>query len=154
MDARYANVHFLGHRPIERLGAYLRQADLFMIPYCTDDAWTYVFPAKIYEYFAFGREVLGTFPIPDLPALLRSALHVTPTAESFMAALEAGLRSPGPREELAARAREETWGARAEVLLELLGLPRRDGARRDSGRGTPWPRERPSVSVGEDLVQP
>jgi glycosyltransferase involved in cell wall biosynthesis len=119
---RHPNVHFLGHRPVEELFAYLQQADLFMIPSCQDEAWTRAFPANVFEYFMFGKQSVSTFPLEDIPEQYRFAIRVAQDAESFVHQVTEGLQRDSRGEEIAAYGRRQTWTSRAEQVARALGL--------------------------------
>lgn len=118
----YPNVHFLGHRPVEELFAYLQQADLFMIPSCQDEAWTRAFPAKVFEYFMFGKQSVSTFPLEDIPEQYRFAIRVAQDAESFVRQVQEGLTGESRGQEITAYGRRQTWSSRAEQVARALGL--------------------------------
>ncbi len=59
MDAR-PNVHFLGGKPSEVLGAYPQHFDVCLMPYRLDDYTKYVYPLKMHEYLASGRPVVSS----------------------------------------------------------------------------------------------
>ncbi|MCB2190403.1 MAG: glycosyltransferase [Deltaproteobacteria bacterium] len=122
LHALYPNVHFLGHREVEELSAYLQQADLFMIPSCLDEAWTRAFPAKLFEYFIFGKETISTFAIKDIPPEYQFAIRVAPDSESFIRHLREGLKGCPRGDQIAAYGRQQDWHARAAQVTKSLGL--------------------------------
>lgn len=122
LHSLYPNVHFLGHRRVEELSAYLQQADLFMIPSCQDEAWTRAFPAKLFEYFIFGKQTISTFDIKDIPPEHQFALRVAPDSESFIRHLGEGLKGCPRGEDIAAYGRQQDWRARAAQVAKSMGL--------------------------------
>jgi glycosyltransferase involved in cell wall biosynthesis len=59
MDER-PNVHFLGGKPTEMLGAYPQPFDVCLMPYRLDDYTKYVYPLKMHEYLASGTPVVSS----------------------------------------------------------------------------------------------
>jgi glycosyltransferase involved in cell wall biosynthesis len=74
------NVHFLGPRPLSRLGGYLQQADILVSPRMTGQNT----PMKIYSYLDSGRPVLAT-RLPTHTQVLDDeiALLADPEPEAF-----------------------------------------------------------------------
>jgi glycosyltransferase involved in cell wall biosynthesis len=54
------NVHFLGGKPTECLGAYPQHFDVSIMPYHLDDYTKYVYPLKMHEYLASGKPVVSS----------------------------------------------------------------------------------------------
>ncbi len=125
LHSLYPNVHFLGHHRVEELSAYLQQADLFMIPSRLDEAWTRAFPAKLFEYFMFGKETISSFAIDDIPPKYQFAIRVAPNSESFIRHLREGLKGCMRGDQIAAYAREQDWQARAAQVAWSLSPTRR-----------------------------
>ncbi|MCC5958853.1 MAG: glycosyltransferase family 4 protein [Rhodobacteraceae bacterium] len=95
--------HFLGKRPVEQMGAYLKQADVLVSPR-TEGVNT---PMKVYSYLHSGIPVLAT----DLPTHTqvmtpRIARLAPPSAEEFSAAWQELLGDPEARTLLGQEARE------------------------------------------------
>ena len=116
----HSNAYFLGHKEIDMLPAYLQQADMFMIPYVMDATWTRVFPAKLFEYFIFGKQTISSFPILDIDPEYRFALLVAPDSNSFISHLREGLSGCPRSEEIAAYGGQQGWSRRAALLCEHL----------------------------------
>jgi glycosyltransferase involved in cell wall biosynthesis len=78
-------IHFLGPRPVERLGAYLSQADILVSPRITGKNT----PMKIYSYLDSGKALLAT-DIPSHTQVLTEnvAMLAEPTPEAFTEGLE------------------------------------------------------------------
>jgi glycosyltransferase involved in cell wall biosynthesis len=126
-------VHFLGPKPVDTLGAYLRRADILVSPRLSGENT----PMKIYSYLDSGKAVLAT----DLPTHRQvmsedHALLVAPEAAAFARGMvllfqDAALRS---RLALSAKnliARRHSHQAYDQSLTELyaplldLARPRR-----------------------------
>ncbi len=95
-------VHFLGTRPVSRIGAYLRQADILVSPR-TQGTNT---PMKIYSYLHSGVPVVAT-RLPTHTQVLDPAIAALaePEPEAFGAAIEALAADPEQRRQLGERAR-------------------------------------------------
>ncbi|MCF8043015.1 MAG: glycosyltransferase [Desulfarculaceae bacterium] len=122
LASRHPNVVFLGHREVGELPAYLQQADMFMMPSCLDEAWTRAFPAKLFEYFIFGKETISTFAIKDIPEEYQFAIRVAPDADSFISHLKEGLEGCPRGAQIAAYGRQQDWRLRAAQVARSLGL--------------------------------
>ncbi|MFB6231274.1 MAG: glycosyltransferase family 4 protein [Salinibacter sp.] len=96
-------VHFLGPRPLEHLGAYLRQADILVSPR-TQGTNT---PMKIYSYLDSGRPVVATRKRTHTQVLDDEiAMLAEPTPNAMAEALRRLLRDENLRERLAVNAQE------------------------------------------------
>jgi glycosyltransferase involved in cell wall biosynthesis len=97
-----ATTHFIGPRPIEKLGWYLHQADILVSPRTQGNNT----PMKIYSYLDSGRPVIATRLPTHTQALGDDiALMVEPTAEAMAAGILHLLRHPEAGLEMAGRAR-------------------------------------------------
>jgi glycosyltransferase involved in cell wall biosynthesis len=98
-----ASVHFAGPRPVERLGAYLRQATVLVSPRIQGTNT----PMKVYSYLDSGRPLLAT-RLPTHTQVLTDevALLVEPEPEAMGLGLAALLEDEVLRERLADNARE------------------------------------------------
>lgn len=59
------NLHFLGLKKQNELPAYLKEADIAILPFKNCEIGKYVSPLKIFEYIAMGKYVLSE-PLPDV----------------------------------------------------------------------------------------
>lgn len=98
-----ARVHLLGPRPVERLGHYLRQADILVSPRIQGNNT----PMKIYSYLDSGRPVLAT-RLPTHTQVLDDGISMLaePTAPAFLEAMLALQQDPELRQRLARAAGE------------------------------------------------
>lgn len=112
------NVHFLGRQPYERLPALLKGMDVALIPFLDNPLTRDVNPLKMREYLAAGLPVVAT----DLPAMQGYKDHVDCTRglAGFLAAIEKRLSNPGSPQARHDAVKSESWGARAETVLEKL----------------------------------
>lgn len=96
-------VHFVGPRPIDRLAAYLRQADILLSPR-TQGGNT---PMKVYSYLDSGVAVLATDLSTHTQAMDRAiSVLADPEAEPFAEALIALCADPDRRKRLSEAARQ------------------------------------------------
>lgn len=97
------DVHFLGPRPVDALGAYMAQADLLLSPR-TEGVNT---PMKIYSYLDSGVPVVAT-DLPTHTQVMNSdvALLASPEKEAFAAAMIRLIDDPAQGRRLAAAARD------------------------------------------------
>jgi glycosyltransferase involved in cell wall biosynthesis len=115
------NVHALGFRPYDELPAYVGGFSVGLIPYRSTAYTRNCSPLKVYEYLAAGKPVVAS-GVPEL-AGMDPDVALAEGAEEFVAAIEAALAAESP-EAVARRrglAEENTWEARTERLLDLVG---------------------------------
>jgi glycosyltransferase involved in cell wall biosynthesis len=119
-----SNVHAFGPRPQAELPAWLRHADVALIPFLDNAHTRGSLPLKLWEYLAAGLPVVAT-PLPNLAPLADDgSLCLAGGVDAFVAALEAALGEPeAQRAERAARARDHDWEPRMDELLQLVGDP-------------------------------
>jgi glycosyltransferase involved in cell wall biosynthesis len=111
------NVHFLGARSRESLPAYLSGLDVCTIPYICNKMSESIFPLKLFEYLAAGRQVVST-ALPEL-AIFTEHLRIARTPEEFAMSIEMSLSAPLPRvsdEFLAAN----SWDSKAAFLSQWV----------------------------------
>jgi glycosyltransferase involved in cell wall biosynthesis len=122
-------VRALGPRPPQSLPAYLRHADVGLIPFLDNDHTRGSSPLKLWEYLAAGLPVVAT-PLPSLAEVAEPGLVLARGPGAFAAAVRAAAAS-APEERLArlSRARTHDWPARIEELCDalaaVLASPRR-----------------------------
>lgn len=127
--AQRPNVHFLGGKPTERLGAYPQNFDVCIMPYHLDDYTKYIYPLKLHEYLAGGRPVVST-PISSVMGF-SDVLATASSVEDWSKAIENALSSvENTPEKVAQRqkvAQQYDWDVlakrAAQVILARLGLP-------------------------------
>lgn len=115
------NVHAFGARPQEELPAWLRHADVALIPFLDNEHTRGSLPLKLWEYLAAGLPVVAS-DLPNLAELARAGLLRTARgAPAFAEAVRAALVEPAARRaERHERARAHDWPARIDELERLL----------------------------------
>jgi glycosyltransferase involved in cell wall biosynthesis len=142
MDA-LPNVHFLGGKPTEILGAYPQHFDVCLMPYRLDDYTKYVYPLKMHEYLASGRPVVssGIRSVEDFRHVVSIAASREEWSRAIEQALSAEQNTPDLRAERQSVAHQFDWeplahkvaGAIARgVHMELPDLPTSAGRERDA----------------------
>jgi glycosyltransferase involved in cell wall biosynthesis len=115
------NVHLLGFRPYDELPAYVSGFSVGVIPYRATAYTRNCWPLKVYEYLAAGKAVVAS-GVPELGGM-EPDVELVDGAEEFVAAIETALGAESP--EAVARRRDlaekNTWEARTERLLDLVG---------------------------------
>jgi glycosyltransferase involved in cell wall biosynthesis len=119
--SRIPNVHALGFRAYAELPAYVSAFSVGLIPYRANDYTRNCSPLKVFEYLAAGKAVVAS-GVPELGGM-EPEVTLTSGPEEFVAAVEAAVADESPaaidrRRELA---RLNTWEARTERLLDLIG---------------------------------
>ncbi len=118
------NVHAFGPRPQDELPAWLRHADVALIPFLDNAHTRGSLPLKLWEYLAAGLPVVAT-PLPNLAPLAEDGtLRVAGDVDAFIAALEAALGEPEQRRaERLSRAQAHDWEPRVDELLRRVADP-------------------------------
>ena len=119
LAGRRGNVHHLGSKPYERLGAYIAAMDVCIIPLAMNELMRSADPNKIYEYAACGRPIVTMRHSDDLAAL-SGLLYVAGTREEFVESVRLALASGANQEKLREFARERSWQARADRIASLI----------------------------------
>ena len=109
--SHYPNVHFLGFKTPQQLGAYPRHFDVCVMPYRVDGYTKYIYPLKMHDYLASGQ--------PVVTAHLRSVeefgnvLTLVSQADGWPAAISVALapaaNTPARRRARQAVARQYDW---------------------------------------------
>ncbi len=121
---RRPNVHVLGPRPYGEIPAYLRHADVGLIPFDVRGhpaLVNSVHPLKLYEYLASGLPVVATHW--EEIAALGSPAILAKTTVDLIAGVRTALQSPVDPVEAFTFAAEADWRNRAKALLVALDLP-------------------------------
>ena len=118
----------VGQVPPARVPAYLRSADILLLPNtrASEESERFTSPIKLFEYFAAGKAIIAS----DLPSIREilgpdDAVFVPAgDAPALAVAIEKLATDTPLRERLALRSRTRaslyTWGARARRILEAL----------------------------------
>lgn len=116
------NVHWLGVKTYEELPNYLRYIDVGVIPFRLNEISHAASPIKLFEYMAAGKPVIVTPMAESLR--YREHVLVASTPSQFSRQLDRALdlsRDPNFQEVLLRVASENTWEARADLILLNLG---------------------------------
>lgn len=115
----YPNVHFLGVKEYSQLGAYVSKFDVCIIPYAPIPS-TYIFPTKIFDYFAAGKPVVTT-PLFDMQKF-SDAVYIADTAQGFVEAVAAALQETDSlrRQKRLHMASTNSWSARAQDIMDAI----------------------------------
>ena len=110
-----SRIHFVGPRPSDQLGHYLRQADILVSPRTKGNNT----PMKIYSYLDSGKPVLAT-RLPTHTQVLDEdiSLLVDPDPLSMAAGLQSLLESPELQQQLAQRAQRRIQEAYTQEIMQ------------------------------------
>lgn len=117
-----ANVELLGAVPYDQLPSLLHGARVGLLPLSEDPLNAGRSPMKRYEYLAAGLAVVSR-ETPELRPDPAAGLFTYRGDTDGETALRAALAHPSPNAAGSARARTESWDAKAEELLAFLDLP-------------------------------
>jgi len=117
---RLANVHLLGPKPTEALGAYISALDVALVPYDVRQSNVQFDYHKTLQILALGKPMVTTCPVPAAEAVPN--VYSAETAEAFVAAVDRALVEQDDARSAAGRefARQNTWERRGQQLEELL----------------------------------
>jgi UDP-N-acetylglucosamine transferase subunit ALG13/glycosyltransferase involved in cell wall biosynthesis len=114
----FPNVHLLGQRPYESVADYMASSDVLIMPWNQNSWIESCNPVKLKEYLAVGRPVVTT-PFGEL-ARYDGHVEIARGADEFAARIRACLASPPDRHRLRQRVENETWTAKADLVLDAL----------------------------------
>ncbi len=120
--AALSNVHFLGPRPYSEIPAYLKHAQVGIIPFDLEghsDLVNSIHPLKLYEYMACGLPVVAT-AWGELEHLKSPAI-LARTEGQFIQGLQKAIDRPGSKAFYRQYARKQDWSGRVDSLLKFLG---------------------------------
>jgi len=114
---RIPNVYFLGKCSREEMPAYLKGFNVCTIPYVRNRLSESIFPLKLFEYLAAGKQVVAT-ALPELRPF-RKYIRIADSHQDFLTALELSLSNPL---DLASSAflDANSWDAKAEFLWDKM----------------------------------
>ena len=118
------NVHVLGWRHFDDLPAYMRHADVGLIPFDSQGQAKLVngvHPLKLTEYLASGLPVVAR-RWPELEQIASPALLYDDVA-GFLAALRIALREPPDVDVGREFAHQADWSSRGDLLLGAIAQP-------------------------------
>jgi teichuronic acid biosynthesis glycosyltransferase TuaH len=113
---RSAGAVLLGPRPSATVPAYLKNADVLVVPHVVTPFTDSLDPIKVYEYLAAGQPVVST-PVAGFRELSSSQAAVVPQGR-FLAAVQQALR--GSRPTGAPRLDVPTWDERAASMADVI----------------------------------
>jgi glycosyltransferase involved in cell wall biosynthesis len=115
------NVRVLGFRPYDELPPYVSGFSVGVIPYRATAYTKNCSPLKVFEYLAAGKAVVAS-GVPELGGM-EPDVTLANGAEEFVAAIESAFTDSSPEAVARRRALAEknTWEARTERLLDLVG---------------------------------
>lgn len=109
------NVHFLGLKTQAELPAYLKHADIALIPFKPGEIGDYVSPLKIFEYIAMNKTVLST-ALPDVSGYPN--LFVGADLDAWLAVIDGSIVPDEAATEAFTAA--NTWANRVEKMLDKV----------------------------------
>ena len=113
------NVLLTGSIPYKVLPGYAKKFDVAIIPFRNGEIARTTSPCKLFEYFALEKPVVVTSQMDECTAY--QEVFGASDTESFSAMLDEALQTrhdPAVRARLKELALENTWDARAKVMLE------------------------------------
>jgi glycosyltransferase involved in cell wall biosynthesis len=115
------NISCVGECRPNQVAEYVKQFDVGIIPFITNELIKHTNPVKVYEYLAAGRSVVAT-DLPEL-RLFKTGVTIADTPKEFADAIRKELKNSRNRELIAERREsviQETWAARAATLYAII----------------------------------
>jgi glycosyltransferase involved in cell wall biosynthesis len=112
------NVTLLGQRPYEQVPAYMAACDVLIMPWNQSPWIKACNPVKMKEYLAVGRPVVST-PFDEL-RYYQGFIEVAADARTFAGAIAGAVALPGDPDRRRERVRDQSWGGKAETVLDEL----------------------------------
>jgi len=112
---RMKNVRIFGRIPYDQLPMYLKEFNVGIVPFISDELTEAVDPIKVYEYMAAGRQTVTT----NLLELhrLKDYIYISKNNDEFIRLCKQAIENPkATPEELMKKAFENTWEKRAEQI--------------------------------------
>jgi glycosyltransferase involved in cell wall biosynthesis len=103
---RRPNIHWLGRRDYDQLPAYLKAADVALMPFALNEATEYINPTKTLEYMAAGRPIVST-PVPDVVRQSAPVVEIATSPGAFVRAVADAIRAPNSARIFEGRRRAE-----------------------------------------------
>jgi len=114
------NVHWLGRKPYQDLPGYLKYFDVGMIPFQVNEITNATSPIKLFEYFAAG---IPTVVSPMAESQRYDLVLTADGPEQWSKVLDEAVvlsNDQGYRKELTHLGMDQSWKARAGLILEKL----------------------------------
>lgn len=112
------NIHILGTRDYTDVPAYMRHADVAIIPFVTGDLTAAISPLKLFEYCAVGTPVVSSSM--EEVKRLKAPIIVAENHQAFIDGVIHTLESKRDSQALIDFARENSWRNRYEIIREVL----------------------------------
>jgi glycosyltransferase involved in cell wall biosynthesis len=115
-----SNVHWLGHRPYERLPEYLRGFDFAILPFVCNELTFNSNPLKLREYLAAGLPVISA-PLPEA-AKFDGQVMLARTAGDYIHLVEQSMEKGevGPSKDRSLAMASESWDYKVHEMETLL----------------------------------
>lgn len=114
------NVHFLGLKKMEELGAYVKHFDVCINPQLVNDLTVGNYPLKIDEYLSMGKPTVATRT--EAMEAFSAHTYLAEDSKDFIQLIRKAIEENNPEKEKArvAFAREHTWENCIEALYRHL----------------------------------
>jgi glycosyltransferase involved in cell wall biosynthesis len=116
-----SNIHILGRRKYESIPAYLKNADVGIIPFNTrkyPKLVNSINPIKLYEYMACGLPVISVAFNEIMN--IKSPAHLVTEKDEFVNKLKELLNSKSEKNKLINYAKDQDWSNRVKLILEEI----------------------------------
>jgi glycosyltransferase involved in cell wall biosynthesis len=117
---KYKNIYLLGRKPYQKIGNYIHQFDVAIIPYKLTEFIKFTSPLKLYEYLATGKPVVTT-PIPQTEQFSH-LIYLAKDYREFNEKIQKALNEN--KKEMAQLrikiAEENSWKKRYEEMINLI----------------------------------
>ncbi|MDO8470605.1 MAG: glycosyltransferase [bacterium] len=115
-----SNIFLLGPKKYEDIPAYMKHADVGIIPFKQNTLTKAMSSMKLFQYLASGLPVVSS-RMPELESMNPPA-YFAKNQEEFIAALQKACQQGKNRPEFFAFAKENSWANRYKSMTDILGI--------------------------------
>ncbi len=118
------NVHYLGNRDYETLPAYLKGADVTMMPFAINEATRFISPTKTLEFMAAEKPIVST-RIRDVERFYADIVAIADTSDAFARAISTALKESATAKRTRMKKEREiiaknSWDATVARMMEII----------------------------------
>jgi glycosyltransferase involved in cell wall biosynthesis len=113
------NVHYLGPKPYQKLGAYLNSFDVSLIPLEMTELRKMADPNKLYEYSSVEKPIVTMMFSEDMRQY-RDFIYLAEDRDQFIDGIGRALSEDTNRDRMREFAQQSSWQKRADEMVNLI----------------------------------